>query len=108
MDKVDYPSEMAKRDETDLRRFALAGAEKRLEELNAEAEQIFRMFPQLRGGRRRAAPRTTGASNEGASTGRRRRRISAEGRRRISEAQKARWARQRAQASPAKEARKRR
>ena len=94
---------MAKREQLDLRRFALAGAEKRLEELNAEAEQIFRIFPQLRGGRRRAAA-TTAAAGEGTPKGRRRRRRnSAEGRRRISEAQKARWARQRAEASPAKE-----
>lgn len=95
---------MAKSDQADLRRFALAGAEKRLDELKAETEQIFRMFPQLRGGRRRAAA-NPGPADEGASRARRRRRrrISAEGRRRISEAQKARWARQRAEASPAKE-----
>ena len=97
---------MAKSDQADLRRFALAGAEKRLDELKAETEQIFRMFPQLRGGRRRAAA-NPGPADEGASRGRRRRRISAEGRRRISEAQKARWARQRAEASPAKERKRR-
>ena len=47
---------MAKLNQADLQRFALAGAARRLEELQAEAAQILRVFPQLRaGGRGRQA-----------------------------------------------------
>jgi hypothetical protein len=72
------------------------GAERRLVEIAEEAAAIHRQFPELRGrnevlsgghvpspfGRKRVAPV------------RRRRTMSAEARKRISEAQKARWAKQ--------------
>jgi hypothetical protein len=82
---------VAKLQSNDLRRYAVLGAEQRLLTLAEEAEQIYRAFPELRkggpGGVRKSAPR--------GKAGRRRRKLSAEGRKRISDAQKARWARQR-------------
>ena len=100
---------MAKLESNNLRRYALVGAEQRLAELSAESQQILRAFPELRarGGRStgsRAAVRTAAESPRAGRGGRRRRRkISAEGRKRISEAQKARWAKvkgQRREAAP--------
>ena len=91
---------MAKMDETRLRRFALAGAETRLAELRDEAAAIFRMFPQLRARGRRAAAAPEAPATV-APKARRRRRLSAEGRRRISEAQKARWAKHRSDSGAA-------
>jgi hypothetical protein len=90
---------LAKRFGNDLRRYAVVGAEQRLLELAEEAAQIFAIFPELRApGRGFMATRGGQAEPSGpASTPKRRRRrktISAEGRKRISEAQKARWARQ--------------
>lgn len=89
----------------DLLRFARAGAEARLLELQREIDAIYQRFPDLRS-RRSVEPRnpyTAGVKSavagvrgavEGAVTRRRRGRLSAAGRRRISEAQIARWARQ--------------
>lgn len=91
---------MAKMDETRLRGFALAGAEKRLAELRDEAAAIFRMFPQLRARGRRAAAEPDTSTN-GTPKARRRRRLSAAGRKRISDAQKARWAKHRGEAAAA-------
>jgi hypothetical protein len=90
---------VAKRQGNNLRRYAVVGAEQRLLELAEEAAGIFAMFPELRapgrgfmavggGGRQRAGT--------AAAPRRRRRKMSAEARKRISDAQKARWARQRA------------
>ena len=88
---------MAKLNQADLQRFALAGAARRLEELQAEAAQILRVFPQLRaGGRGRQAGNAAAA--KGPAGPRRRHRISAEGRKRISEAAKARWGKHRREA----------
>jgi hypothetical protein len=88
----------------DLKAWALIGAQQRLRELDQERAAILAAFPQLREsggaveGRRRGRP--SGAANaKTASAGRdrkrKRRRLSADARRRISEAVKARWARQR-------------
>ena len=93
---------MAKRQGNNLRRYAVVGAEQRLLELAQEAAGIFAMFPELRargrgfmaeGQVRRSAGQTAG---DAAPRPRRRRKMSAEARKRISDAQKARWARQRA------------
>jgi len=86
----------------DMRAWALIGAEQRLVQLAEEAAAIHRAFPELR--RRGRGPGRPAASDSaepaaGAGTGtrrRRRRKMSADARRRISEAQKARWARQKA------------
>ena len=93
---------MAKRSKDNLRQYAVVGAEQRLLELAEEAAGIFAMFPELRApGRGFMAERAGRTSKEaeaadGAARPRRKRTISAEGRRRISEAQKARWAKQKA------------
>lgn len=94
-----------------MRTWALKGAEQRLLEISEEAAAIYASFPELRdtGGinrqTRRGAgrPRTAAAdSNEaGSHRGRRKRTMSADARRRISEAQKARWARQKGEAEAA-------
>ena len=94
---------MAKRQGNNLRRYAVVGAEQRLLELAEEAAGIFAMFPELRapgrgfmagglGGKTRQAAGAAGV----VAPRRRRRKMSAEARKRISDAQKARWARQRA------------
>jgi hypothetical protein len=93
---------VAKRANLDMRAWALIGAEQRLVQLAEEAAAIHRAFPELRRrgrGRGRPAASDTSEPAAGAGTGtrrRRRRKMSADARRRISEAQKARWARQRA------------
>ena len=103
---------VAKRKSNDLRRYAAVGAEQRLLELAEEAAEIFAMFPELRGpgrgfmagGSRAGAGRRgqTAGDGDGQATPRRRRRrrkLSAEARQRISDAQKARWARQKGEAA---------
>ena len=94
---------MAKEGSSDLRRYAVVGAEQRLLELAEEAAVIFAMFPELRApgrgfmaksGSRRAAGRADVIPTR--TRQRRRRKMSADARRRISEAQTARWAKQRA------------
>jgi hypothetical protein len=84
----------------DVRRYAVVGAEQRLLEIAEEAARIFRVFPELRErGRGLDAVRDgrSEADTAGQKPGRRRRRrMSAEARRKISQAQKARWARQKA------------
>jgi hypothetical protein len=94
---------VAKVGNRDLRRYAVVGAEQRLLELAEEAARIFAIFPELRGpGRgfmasgRRGASGTTDAAKAAPTRKRRRRRMSADARKRISEAQKARWAKQKA------------
>ena len=95
---------MAKR--TDVRQWAVIGAEQRLLQISEEAAAIYRTFPELR--RRGGAPRARGRRAQGAATdtgdtgvspGPRRRRLSAAARKRISDAQKRRWAKQRASKS---------
>ena len=95
---------MAKRQQVDIRRWAVMGAEARLLQIAEEAAGIHRVFPELR---QRAGGRSLNERNEGPDgrvTGpqRRRRKMSAEARKRISEAQKARWAKQKGTASAKK------
>jgi len=82
-----------------MREWAVRGAEQRLLEIANEAAAIHRAFPELRRRMNGAAVGRTGTSGTDSSTGARkgrgRRRMSADARRRISEAQKARWAKQR-------------
>lgn len=100
---------MAKLESNEIRRYAVLGAEQRLAQLAEESEQILRAFPELRSRRGGAArggrPSSAGAAANGTAgqgpARRRRRIISAEGRKRISDAQKARWAKQRGQAESA-------
>jgi hypothetical protein len=80
-------------DSFDLRKYARAGAEARLKEIETEREQIFGAFPELRSG---AAPSRRGRPASTARPTRKRRRMSAEARKRISDAQKRRWAAHRA------------
>lgn len=96
---------VAKLESNDIRRYAILGAEQRLAQLAEESEQILRAFPELRGRRSgrgrsgRAQASSAGPESPAQGAGRRRRRvISPEGRKRISDAQKARWARQRGEA----------
>ena len=82
-----------------IRQWALIGAEQRLVQLAEEAAAIHRAFPELRqrggGGGSGHLPGPFAKAGRGGGR-RRKRRMSADARRRISEAQKARWARQRA------------
>jgi hypothetical protein len=94
-----YDDEMAK-PSINIQGLALLGARQRLRELDEERAAIFRAFPQLRSAS--SAGAGSKASNKEESNGRpeararKRRRMSADARRRISEAMKARWAKQRA------------
>jgi hypothetical protein len=86
----------------EFRRYAVIGAEQRLLEISAEAASIYRSFPELRRRGQRTGTSVLGQTTDGRRKGavpgrRRRRRMSAEARKRISDAQKARWARQKAQ-----------
>jgi len=83
----------------DIRRWALLGARERLTQLSAEASEIYKAFPELRShaigfGKRAGRPVAAASSveNGGASP---RRVLSADARKRISDAQKLRWARHR-------------
>jgi hypothetical protein len=73
-----------------MREYAKRGAAARLEELERERQEILRAFPDLRS--------TRAGVRSAATRGRkvRRRKLSADARRRISEAQKRRWAAQKA------------
>ncbi|HTI38779.1 MAG TPA: hypothetical protein VL484_14545 [Vicinamibacterales bacterium] len=88
----------------DMRRWAAIGAEQRLVQLAEEAAAIYAAFPELRDRKQRSRLNalTGTASSSGRSEAsaamarpRRRRRLSPEARKRISDAQKARWARHR-------------
>jgi hypothetical protein len=76
----------------DLRAFARVGAQLRLEEVRSEIAAILRTFPDL--------AKSTGArhasSTARAPKARKRRKLSAAARKAISDAQKKRWAAQRA------------
>lgn len=87
---------MAKLQSNDLRRYAVLGAEQRLLTLAQEAEAIYRAFPELR---RSSTTRESAPRRRRARRGRRA--LSAEARKRISDAQKARWARQRGETAGA-------
>src|SRR3954462_3700576 len=103
---------VAKRQVQEFRQWATLGAQQRLLQIHEEQAAIFRAFPELRRGTRGRPPSRPGAGSSEIETGngasaatpaggprKRRRKISAEGRKRISEAQKARWAKQRATAA---------
>lgn len=81
-----------------MRGWALKGAEQRLLEIAEEAARIYAEFPELRD-RAGAAPgrgRARGSAGGDTKGLRKARTMSAEARQRISDAQKARWARQKA------------
>jgi hypothetical protein len=86
---------MASSEQNQLRQWARQGAEQRLQDIAREMAAIHRAFPELR--RRGKVVPTTNDGTAEATSGRRRgrRRMSREARRRISDAQKARWAKQR-------------
>ena len=87
-----------------MKALARLGAVGRLVELEREREVIFAMFPDLRQAasavarrrRGRVAGATSPSADVPAAKPRRRRRMSAEARKRISDAQKKRWAAQKA------------
>ena len=77
------------RTSVEMRQWALVGARARIQELSAEIEKIRAMFPGEFGLR--------GGAKKGATQGRRtKRQLSAAGRKAISDAAKARWARHKA------------
>jgi hypothetical protein len=81
----------------DLRQLALIGARARLAELEAERRSILKAFPLLSRARLDGAGPNrvhseAAAARESAAPRRRKRKMSAEGRRRIAEASKRRWA----------------
>jgi hypothetical protein len=80
----------------DLRQLALIGARARLAELETERQSILKTFPQLSRGRLDGAGPTLASSEADSApkpaAPRRKRKISAEGRRRIAEAARRRWA----------------
>jgi hypothetical protein len=83
--------------ESNLREWAVKGAEQRLLELGDEARAIFVVFPELRGPGRGFDANSRGAVKAAQLTPRRRRRrMSAAARRKVSLAQKKRWAEWRA------------
>ena len=77
----------------DIKHLALLGAQARIQQIQAEMEDIYRMFPQLRTGAR--VVRTPAASS--ADT-RPKRKFSAKGKRAISEGMRKYWARRKAKA----------
>lgn len=72
----------------DLKAFARAGAQARVSELTAELESIFKVFPDLRTGRRKSP----GAAQSGAPAKRRRRRMTAAQKKAVSLRMKKYWA----------------
>ena len=82
--------------QANLRRWALIGAEQRLIQLAEEAAAIHREFPELRAGRKTAEVPFPRAPQEVPFPRRKRRKLSAAGRKAISDAAKARWAKQKA------------
>jgi hypothetical protein len=92
----------------ELLRLARAGATARVKELQDELESIYRTFPDLRGGGRRAAPRAAAASAKPTSRratagGATKRAWSAADRKAVSERMKKYWAQRRAKtAKPTK------
>ena len=93
---------MAKRQTSDILRWAHMGAAARLKELDDERAAIVKAFPALNSASARATRARTVRENVKTSghdappTRRKRRTMSAAARKRISDAQKKRWAAQRA------------
>lgn len=84
---------MSKKTTNDMRHWARLGAEQRLHQLAQETAAIHAAFPELR----QVRPSGKASLAAAAKAKRRRPRLSADARKRISEAQKARWAKQKAQ-----------
>ena len=100
---------MAKRRvDKELARYALQGIEAAIDKLQRQAAELRKMVGKaatrredgVDPSRRAPAPMPSGAELAG-MTGPRKRTISAEGRKRISDAQKKRWAKQKAAGTPA-------
>lgn len=93
---------MAKRQTSDILKWAHLGAAARLRELDEERAAIFKAFPKLNSATARATRARTvrpnaKESDDGSRPARRtRRKMSAAARKRISDAQKKRWAAQKA------------
>jgi hypothetical protein len=83
---------------TDLQRYALLGAEARLQQLQEETANIYRTFPQLRT-RDGSATATPSDESKLAVASRRRRRMSAAQRKAVGERMKKYWAARRAAAN---------
>jgi hypothetical protein len=80
------------RTSAEMRQWALVGARARIQELSAEIERIRAMFPGEFG--------LPAGAKRGATTGKpKKRKLSAAGRKAISDAAKARWARQKTENS---------
>ena len=93
--------DMATKQTVDILKWARLGAASRLRELDEERSAILKAFPGLTSGsgpaRRRVTARAIGsASGSAAPVARKRRKMSAAARKRISDAQKKRWAAQKA------------
>ena len=92
-----YSRSMAKSTiDSNLQRYALLGAEARLQQLAAETAAIYRQFPQLRTGR---SPQVDGADSDSSTPTQRRKRqgMSAANRQAVSERMRKYWAERRAQ-----------
>jgi hypothetical protein len=74
----------------------MVGAQQRLVEIANEQNAIFAAFPELRGRKGNVGAAENNAESQPVQPKRRRGRMSAEARKRISDAQKARWAKQKA------------
>jgi hypothetical protein len=83
--------------ESPLHRYALLGAEARLQQLAAETADIYRQFPQLRTGRPRQVDGADSTSSSSPGRGRKRRGMSAANRQAVSERMRKYWAERRAQ-----------
>jgi hypothetical protein len=81
---------------SDLRRWALIGAQQRLAEIVNEQGAILAAFPELGGRKTNVGAADNDAEVPPVHRKRRRFRMSAAARKRISDAQKARWAKQKA------------
>ena len=83
---------------TDLQRYALLGAQARLQQLQEETANIYRTFPQLRS-RNGSVGTSTPSESDGPATKRRRGRMSAAQRKAVGERMKKYWAARRAAAN---------
>jgi hypothetical protein len=77
----------------DLKHLALLGAQARIQQIEAEMQEILRMFPQLRSGARLRPTLATSSGNA-----RPKRKFSAKGKQAISEGMRKYWARRKAKA----------
>jgi hypothetical protein len=97
-----HARDMATKHKVDVLKWARLGAASRLRELDEERKALLKAFPGLTSGsgpaRREVTAKAVGAGSGSASApiARKRRKMSAAGRKRISDAQKKRWAAQKA------------